>query len=138
MKPTEVSLENREEVFRNLYPVKKLKEPVYKVGDTVRISIYKKIFDKGYKNNFSDEIFTVSQILRGSPNVYTLKDFNGELIEGIFYEKELTLVILTEDPYFDVEKVIKSKKEGGQTHYYVKWVGLSSDFNSWVTDIKKK
>ena len=38
------------------------KDPKFKVGDHVRISKYKNIFDKGYAPNWSEEIFVVKKI----------------------------------------------------------------------------
>ena len=38
------------------------KDPKFKVGDHVRISKFKNIFAKGYKPNWSEEIFVVKKI----------------------------------------------------------------------------
>ena len=38
------------------------KDPKLKVGDPVRISKYKYLFAKGYKQNWSEEIFIISKI----------------------------------------------------------------------------
>ena len=38
------------------------KDPKLKVGDRVRISKYKYLFAKGYKQNWSEEIFIISKI----------------------------------------------------------------------------
>ena len=61
----------------------------YKVGDRVRISKYKNIFDKGYAQNWSEEVFIVSKIKNKVPWTYVISDLNGEPITGSFYEKEL-------------------------------------------------
>ena len=43
-------------------------KPKFKVGDKVRISKYKrKIFDKGYTPNWTEEIFTVDTIQCTNP-----------------------------------------------------------------------
>ena len=34
-------------------------DPIFKVGDHVRISKYKKIFAKGYTPNWSEEVFVI-------------------------------------------------------------------------------
>jgi len=55
------------------------------VGDKVRISKYKrKVFDKGYTRNWTEEIFTVDKIQYTSPVTYKLKDLNNEEIQGSF------------------------------------------------------
>ena len=60
--------------------------------------------------------------------------FDGENIEGGFYEEELQKV--TDQEIYRVEEVLKEKKvHGGKTLYLVKWKGWPSKFNSWVEDI---
>ena len=63
------------------------KDPKFKVGDYVRISKYKNIFDKGYSPNWSEEIFVVQK--NTIPWTFVISDLNGEPITGSFYEKEL-------------------------------------------------
>ena len=43
------------------------KDPKFKVGEHVRISKYKNIFDKGYAPNWSKEVFVVSKIKNTVP-----------------------------------------------------------------------
>jgi hypothetical protein len=43
---------------------------MYKIGDYVRISKYKHVFEKGYENNWSDEIFKIVQVIPRKPVVY--------------------------------------------------------------------
>ena len=38
------------------------KDPKFKAGDQVRISKYKNIFPKGYKPNWSEEVFVIKKI----------------------------------------------------------------------------
>ena len=64
-------------------------KPKFKVGGHVRISKYKNIFAKGYTQNWSKEIFTISKIKDTFPWTYVISDLNGELITGSFYKKEL-------------------------------------------------
>ena len=66
--------------------VGKLPLPKFRVGDTVRVSKYKSTFSKGYEANFTEEIFKISKILRGDPNMYETEDHEGEPIIGNFYE----------------------------------------------------
>ena len=42
------------------------KDPQFKVGDHVRISKYKNIFDKGYTPNWSEEVFTIKEVKKYS------------------------------------------------------------------------
>ena len=61
----------------------------FNVGDKVRITNYKKMFTKGYAENWSREIFTIDKALKTNPQTYRLKDEKGELIKGRFYQEEL-------------------------------------------------
>ena len=54
------------------------KDPKIKVGDYVRISKYKIIFAKGYKPNWSEEVFIISKIKNTVPWTYVINDLNGE------------------------------------------------------------
>ena len=65
------------------------KDPKFNVSDHVRILNYKKIFAKGYTQNWSEEVFVVSKIKNTVPWTYVISDLNGENINGTFYEKEL-------------------------------------------------
>ena len=61
----------------------------FKVGDKVRITKYKNIFAKGRDENWTREIFTVSDINSTNPITYKLVDKDGENIHGSFYPEEL-------------------------------------------------
>ena len=65
----------------------------FMVGDQVKISKYKRVFQKGYLPSWTEESFTVEQRLPRNPRVYRLKKADGELIRGTFYEAELQKVI---------------------------------------------
>ena len=65
------------------------KDQKFKIGDHVRISKYKNIFDKGYTPHWSEEVFVISKIKNAVPWTYVINDLNREEIIGTFYEKEL-------------------------------------------------
>ena len=98
------------------------KDPKFKIGDRVRIPIYKNIFAKGYIPNWSEEVFVIKEIKNTVPWSYVVNDFNGEEIIGTFYEKELQK---TNQEEFRLEKVIKRKG----AELYVKWKGYDNSFN---------
>ena len=95
------------------------------MNDTVRVSKYKNIFSKGYETNFTEEIFKITRVFRGDPNMYELADVDDEPIIGKFYEEELSAINKTDD----VEKILRRRK--GQE--LVKWAGYDSKHNSWVS-----
>lgn len=134
MAPREVTEDRVLEVYRNLYKNKALgrstKRPAFKVGDHVRISKEKGVFDKSYIGGFSKEIFVVRQVIPHTQIVYRLSDLNGESIEGTFYEKELQHVNLPDT--FEIDKIIKSKGSGARKQLFVSWKGYPKSFNSWV------
>ena len=104
---------------------------VLKIGDTVRISKYKrKTFDKGCTPNWTEEVFVISEIRPTNPITYKIKDLNGEDIGGSFYGEELQE---TDQTIFRIEKVIrKTKDANAQGKALVKWKGYPDEFNSWV------
>ena len=115
-------------VWRNLYPDRYKKyniTPKFSVGDEVRITKKKKVFEKGYTTRWTEEIFTIKEIRDTNPITYKLTDLKGEEIEGTFYEPELQK---TEQQIYRIEKVIE--KEKGRS--LVTWKGYSDKFNSWV------
>ena len=61
-------------------------------GELVRIAKPDEIFRKGYKQNYTDEVFTVFKVATLSPPTYNLIDANNVIIEGKFYEPELVQV----------------------------------------------
>ena len=54
------------------------------VGDKVRASKIKKTFEKGYTNNWSREVFKISEVLRTNPMTYKFVEYDDSKIEGSF------------------------------------------------------
>ena len=134
MTPVEASKKKNENaVYYNMYgDMEQLSsKPKLKVGDKVRISKYKrKVFDKGYTPNWTEEIFLIDQIQSTNPITYRLKDLNDEKIQGSFYEPEL---LKAKQDVFRIDKVIRRDYKKKQA--LVKWKGYSNDFNSWVLHV---
>ena len=63
------------------------KGPKFKVNDRVRITKYKNIFSKGFTANWSREISVIDSVLKTNPQIYKIKDLNGEKSNSKFYEK---------------------------------------------------
>ena len=94
MRPNDVTWSNRKKVFKLLYPKISVRVKCrLKVGDTVRISLKKDIFDKSYTINWSKDIYKISKIFqRNGVCWYRLKDKNGEIFPHSKYFYELNLV----------------------------------------------
>lgn len=129
MKPSDVNGKNEKQLLRNVYKHHQIQEQYkrkFKIGDKVRVSRYKHVFEKGYTPNWTTEIFTVKEIKNTNPPTYKLMDYQDQTIEGGFYEQELSKVKYP-DIYL-VEKVLR--KRGNQI--YVKWLGFNNSHNSWI------
>ena len=72
------------------------------------------------------------------PVTYRLKDLADEAIKGKFYESEIQKVVKDVKDYFDVEKILKTRRRGGRIEYLVKWLGYPSKFNSWTDTLQPK
>ena len=95
------------------------------MGDKVRIKRKKGTFEKGFKPNWTEEVFTVSSVKATIPPTYTIKDTLGEPIQGSFYGQELQLSV---QEIFRSERVLRKEKN----QVYVKWKDYSNMFNSWI------
>ena len=92
MTPVEASLKKNETtVWRNLYPDHERRtrrpNPKFSVGDRIRITKKKTVFEKGYTPRWTEEVFTVSKIQYTDPVTYNISDYNGEEIQGTFTNK---------------------------------------------------
>ena len=74
-------------------PLREFKKPTFKIGERVRISKYDLPFRKEYKPQFTREVFEIVAIATRKSPAYTIKDEQGEIIQGKFYQKELIKVI---------------------------------------------
>ena len=74
-------------------PLREFRKPTFKIGDRLLISKYDLLFRKGYKPQFTREVFEIVAIATRKPPTYTIKDEQCEVIQGKFYQKELVKVI---------------------------------------------
>lgn len=123
MKPVDVTPTTSLNVYNH---IKVMVKPKFHVGDIVRISKYKGVFDKGYTTNFSTELFKIVKVNVTNPTTYQLEDMDGQPIMGSFYEKELQKTNYP-DVYL-IEKVLQKK----ESKVFVKWLGFSKKHNSWI------
>lgn len=102
---------NRKRVFllqEKRISQKKKDKTLLKVGDYVRLSKAKNIFEKGFVANWTEEIFQIHRVHKKySPVMYTIKDKEKNILEGKFYKYELQKVARPRS--FAIEKIIESK-----------------------------
>ena len=87
MTPKEASKDiNRGKVYFNIIRKQDKSRPSikYKKGDSIRISKYKRHFEKGYTPNWTEEIFTIDIINMTNPVTYRVRDLNNENILALF------------------------------------------------------
>lgn len=138
MRPVDVTSQNESDVWFNLYGYHKkgsveVKANIkFNVGDLVRIYRYKLVFDKGFTENWSNEIFEITKVIPKAKPVYYIRDLDGDDIKGSFYAEELQRVQqkVFEDESYEIEKVLKTRKNKGVLEKLVKWVGYTEP--SWV------
>ena len=68
---------------------KKKERPTFVAGDYVRAVLKDTTFRKGYKPQFSREIYKIKTILTTDPVTYRLIDKNKKPLPARFYEKQL-------------------------------------------------
>ena len=83
--------ENENKVWRHLYPDfgGKTLTPTFSIGVHVKITRKTKTFDKGYTQSWTKEVYKISKIQLTISVTYQITDYNGEKIQGPFYEHEL-------------------------------------------------
>lgn len=133
MAPSKVTPLDHSKIFHKLYG--KGNHTVtykFKENDYVRISKVRKTFQKGYHPGWSEEVFVVHKRYSSSPPTYKLRDMQGEVIDGRFYQEELQPVIKSSDSFWSIEKILRTRGVGSKKEYFVKWTGFDEKFNSWI------
>jgi transposase InsO family protein len=138
MTPSDVNLKNERDIWMHLYGNEFFKKPKrvrrkeLKIGNLVRLSKRKQLFEKSFYQNFTDEIFSVAHVSRRTnPPTYRIKDLNDQLLEGIFYFEELALV--EDDGVYAIEEILKEEiRKDGKKYILVKWRGYPSSENAWI------
>lgn len=132
MTPNDVDSENEQELLDTVYNYKRVipfKNTIkFKVGDHVRLSKYKHVFEKGYLPSWTTEIFKIDKIQNTDPITYLLVDWQGNPIKGSVYAEEIQ--IAKQPDVYLVEKIIR-KRDG---RVLVKWLGFGREFNSWINE----
>ena len=132
-KPININKSNEKYIKNTIYKCNITnKIPNFKINDIVRISLKRReLLDKPSSNiEWSEELLKIHSINKSNVITYEITDMNNEIIQGIFYEKELQKSKMKEDGLYIIEKIIK--KVGNK--YLVKWKGYDNTFNSYVNE----
>lgn len=141
MTPSQATVAETSVVFMNLYGYKNERDmlrdeykrnPKHEVGTSVRVPKLKNIFEKGYRQTFTDEIFKIdSQNTSQQEPVYKLKDHRGKVIPGTFYEKEVQKVAANN--LYRVE-VLGKRKRGRVTQIRVRYINFPEVQPEWINE----
>lgn len=129
--------ENTFKVYANYYKKefkRKKSSNNLKMGDIVRLSAAKRVFDKESLNgNWTIELFRITKVNETNPITYGIEDLQGEEVMGAYYDSELQKVpkSLLDEPA-EIEKVIRTRTYKGKKQSFVKYRGYPDKFNAWV------
>lgn len=114
-----------EKIGNRLRKVPKVK---YEIGDVVRISKYKRLFEKETTDsNWSNEQYKIVKINSNEyPTKYYLSTYFGEPLTGYYTQHEIRKVKYP--GVYLIEKVIKCVKN----KCLVKYLGFDSSHNAWL------
>jgi hypothetical protein len=88
----------------------------------VRISKEKMKFAKGGEKNYTTEVFRINKVTRRTHRpVYELEDLNHNVIDGQFYNEELTSVQITKYTIFKIDKILDTRVRRSIREYLVRW-----------------
>lgn len=141
MTPVQATSAETSVVFMNLYGYKNERDmlrdeykrnPKHEVGTSVRVPKIKNVFEKGYRQTFTDEIFKIDSknSSRNQP-VYKLKDYRDHIVPGTFYEYEVQKVAPKD--LYRVE-VLGKRKRGAVTQIRVRYVNFPEVQPEWINE----
>ena len=102
MTPIEASKrKNENEVYNNLQDKRKKQKPKYKLGDLVRTADKRNIFSKGDSTNWSNKLYTITEIIDDTIPSYKINYLPERYNEALLKKTKLSL----EDNEFVMKKL---------------------------------
>ena len=135
MAPKDVTFANEKTVWNRLYgKTNRSIRPQFQRGDRVRLNEKHRVFKKGYLPGWTEEVFLVDLVNKTTVPTYRIKEWDGTVIRGTFYNEDLQKVTIPDDHVFRIDKVIKRQKN----QVLVRWKGWPSKYDTWMSkkDIK--
>ena len=138
--PNDITSQNaynvwKENYLKHMSTRQPFSKPKFYKGDYVRISKHKKVFDKGYTQSYSTEVYLLhtSFVFRGVC-VYLLSSLTQkEILDGYFYEHELTRVFYIPEAFYKIESVLDHRvRPDGQSESFVTFQGWNKSHASWI------
>ncbi|RWS18688.1 hypothetical protein B4U80_02227 [Leptotrombidium deliense] len=134
MSPNEVSTENAKQVFSNLYSqafYSITTMAAFKINENVRILNEGNVFRKGYKRQWTDEIYKIKQIIdRPFKKMYVLIDYANDILPKRYYEEEMQRVVPGTIPR--IKRRFRIRKKDGVREKLVTLRGHPSDDKVWI------
>ena len=89
--------------------------------------------DREYSQKWTGELFKIDTRFRreGVP-VYTILDWDGERVDGTFYEPELQPVTINPTTEYRVEKILKRRVRNKRKEVLVRWLHWPKKYDSWI------
>ena len=95
--------------------------------------------DREYSQKWTGELFKIDTRFRreGVP-IYTILDWDGERVDGTFYEPELQPVTIDPTTEYRVEKILKRRVRNKRKEVLVRWLHWPKKYDSWIpkADVK--
>ena len=102
MPPSKVTDSNTPDVFKRMFPDLHLEAKARLTeGDIVRILKNKTVFDKGYKQSWSNQCYRVNKVKQAAGRIwYIIENLTGQKVSGIKYYWQLNLVAKNDNKSF--------------------------------------
>ena len=113
-------------------PQNLISKHICRPGELVRIAKENNVFAKGYRPNWTSEIFKIKTVKSTKEPSYTLTDLHGEDILGSFLEPELQAVSEEETQTYKVRKVLRHRGRGRNKESLVLWEGFPDKYKRWI------
>lgn len=128
-------LRQKRSTSRHTPKTRKRRRYALKLGQLVRLSHIRNVFDREYSQKWTGELFKVKRrFRRENLPVYELVDWSGEDVKGTFYEPELQAVNVKEDKLYSVEKVLKKRTRHKRRELLVRWLHWPKKYDSWIPE----
>ena len=92
MKPIDASKKSNEKiVYSNLQEKRKILNPKYKLGQLIRTADIKRVFSKGDSTNYSNKLYTITEIIHDTVPSYRIDYLPERYNENLLLPIKLTL-----------------------------------------------